>query len=176
MASAFITGVRHSSLELKRPYICRRCRDKNILIECACGCGGIRILRDKRGRQFAYINKQFHAMDFKSGKDNLRWRGGRRLNNKGYVLIYKPEHPLAHKVGCVLEHRWIMEQYLGRLLEPDEDVHHINGIKTDNRIENLQLLTHVGHTIMTLTGRKASLETKEKLRISHLGRRKWLKN
>jgi len=57
----------------------------------------------------------------------------------GYKLVINKEHP--NRIGgmYVLEHRYIMEQHLNRLLEKDEDVHHINGIKTDNRIENLQL-------------------------------------
>jgi len=47
------------------------------------------------------------------------------------------------------QHRFIMEQHLGRKLNINEDVHHINNIKTDNRIENLQLLTHSEHSIIT---------------------------
>lgn len=63
----------------------------------------------------------------------------RRNDQKGYVLCYSPE---GYPPGTtMLEHRMIMEQHLGRPLRKNENVHHINGIKDDNRIENLELWT-----------------------------------
>jgi hypothetical protein len=60
-------------------------------------------------------------------------------NDDGYINLYMPDHPYASKQGFVKEHRHIMEQHLGRLLERNENVHHKNGIRNDNRIENLEL-------------------------------------
>ena len=62
------------------------------------------------------------------------------------------------------EHRLIMEQYLGRKLTRKEVVHHINGDKSDNRIENLQLMTLSEHSKMHSRFRPVKEETKEKLR------------
>jgi hypothetical protein len=73
-----------------------------------------------------------------------RYKQG-RIVRKGYIWIYKPDHPTIqnrnNKKKYILEHRLVMEQVLGRLLEPYEQVHHINGIPSDNRPENLELWT-----------------------------------
>ena len=81
----------------------------------------------------------------KLGSKNNFWKGGRVKTEKGYVLIYKPEHPYAKSKAYVLEHRLVMEKHLGRYLNPDELVHHKNGISDDNRIENLELVTFGQH-------------------------------
>jgi hypothetical protein len=81
--------------------------------------------------------------DSHRGKKSVNWKGGRYLRG-GYIAKYCPEHP--KNVGSyVFEHRLIMEEYLGRYLEPWEFVHHRNGIKDDNRIENLEIMTKKVH-------------------------------
>jgi hypothetical protein len=76
----------------------------------------------------------------------------KRVNSHGYIHIYKPEHPEAMRNGYVREHRMLMADHIGRRLLPNEEVHHKNGIKDDNRIENLQLLLKPDHTSITHTG------------------------
>lgn len=81
-----------------------------------------------------------------SGPDNARWAGGTYRHSAGYVYVYAPEHPAAASAkGYVLEHRLVMERHLGRLLGPNEVVHHVNEVKDDNRIENLELHSRSTH-------------------------------
>ena len=63
----------------------------------------------------------------------------------GYKLIYKPKHPYCEKNGYVREHRLVMEKKVKRYLLKSETVHHINSNKSDNRIENLQLVSVQNH-------------------------------
>ena len=95
------------------------------------------------------IKRSEESIQKHSGSKHYNWKGGRKTHSEGYVWIHSPKHPFRDKHNYVLEHRLIMEKYLGRYLTKDEDVHHKNGIKDDNRIENLQLLTHAEHTRLT---------------------------
>lgn len=71
--------------------------------------------------------------------------GKKELHN-GYYRIYFPDHPKSDSRGWILEHTLIMECYIGRWIKDNEVVHHKNEIKTDNRIENLQLMTRKEHS------------------------------
>ena len=65
------------------------------------------------------------------------WQGGRRIDERGYVMILMRDHPRAQKNGYVAEHHLVWEEHNGPL--PDEwHVQHVNGVKSDNRIENLR--------------------------------------
>lgn len=80
-----------------------------------------------------------------SGERNPNWRGGRTVTGHGYVLVRLPDHPLADVRGYVYEHRLVAEQLVGRPLEPGEQIHHKNGIKSDNRAENLEVMPSMAH-------------------------------
>ena len=96
-------------------------------------------------------------IDYK-GKNHPQWKGGKYKQN-GYVRVYSPTHPYCDCNLRVLEHRLVMEKHLGRYLLPTEVVHHINGIRTDNRIENLALFSKSYH---------AKLHSKENKKFTNL--------
>lgn len=81
----------------------------------------------------------------RKGQDAARWAGGRTVDSHGYVRVYRPDHPNANGRGYVFEHRLVMSLHLGRPLTSAEIVHHKNHVRTDNRIDNLQLVSRSHH-------------------------------
>lgn len=109
------------------------------------------------------------------GSENHNWKGGKirkkeYKSNKSYIYLRFPEHPHAMSNGYFAEHRYIMEQKLGRYLSKNEHIHHINGIKDDNRIENLELVNGHTHNLITMMeSRIKTLENENKELKKRLG-------
>lgn len=79
-------------------------------------------------------------------RENAKYKTGRSLDKDGYVLVSGQwDHPRARKSSQVYEHILVMENHLGRYIRNDEEVHHINGNKADNRIKNLKVTTRSEH-------------------------------
>lgn len=109
----------------------------------------------------------------RKGSNHPNWKGGKELS-MGYVMIYAPKHPNAYR-NKVAEHRLLMEQKIGRLLNDNEVVHHINGIKTDNRIENLVLLTRANHLEEHREEIRLKHHTPEtKAKLSKITKKQWI--
>lgn len=153
-------------------YACRgAARKKQVERKCL-HCGKdfsvpeCRMRRKSAGRMSSFCSKKCH---YASG-GALRKRGAECVkNSQGYVFVYAPEgHPALNpnakgiKQYRVREHILVMEKRLGRYLEPGENVHHLNGIRDDNRIENLELWVRpqpTGQRVKDLLARIRELES-----------------
>jgi hypothetical protein len=125
-------------------------RKNRRLPDCRClNCGVVFRPRDRESkycsRPCAWTNNG--KLSTERRKAEVWWK-----NNRGYI----EGRVLINGVQVtVKQHRWILEKHLGRPILRTETVHHINGNKLDNRIENLQIMSHGEHTSMHSKGRPA---------------------
>ena len=100
--------------------------------DCSCSCGGSTTVKASFLKSGGV--QSCGCLLHRKGKDHPGWKGGRTVGKSGYVTILDQETGRRVK-----EHRLVMEKHLGRRLLPNENVHHINGMRSDNRLENLEL-------------------------------------
>ena len=113
------------------------------------------------------VKKFYKTHSYKSGESHHRWKGG-IIKHQGYVYVYNPMHPQSI-IKYVKRCNLIMEKHIRRYLKKGEVVHHINHIKNDDRIENLQLFKNISdHMRYEGIGRTFSDETKKKLKENNV--------
>lgn len=113
--------------------------------------------RSKRfkGRKISEEQRRMISERNSCNYNGLNGYGHTKMHNRGYVLAYAPLHPHAHKDGYVMLHTVLMEECIGRYLNDDEVVHHINHNRSDNRLCNLQLMKKKDHMSMHMKERHA---------------------
>ena len=117
--------------------------------KCECGCGQIIKLKKWHYYKDAKIPKCIvghNPIAYFKKNNKKNWKGG-EVRQGGYILVYSPNHPNANSQGkgYVRRSRLVMEKKIGRYLDKKEIIHHINGIKNDDRPENLIILTNSEH-------------------------------
>lgn len=96
--------------------------------------------RNKKRRDQIRIKKGLPVdAVLKIGKESKRQCGEGWIRKDGYVFLSRRDHPNSMKNGHISEHILIMSNHLKRPLKKGESVHHKNGVRDDNRIENLEL-------------------------------------
>ena len=96
----------------------------------------------RKTRENEFLNRSI----VRRGEKGACWKGGRKKTPKGYMQILLPEHKRADSAGYVMEHIYIYEKETGIEVPENCCIHHLNGIKDDNRIENLCMMLTSAHS------------------------------
>jgi hypothetical protein len=118
----------------------RRC----VVRLCECGCGQTTRIAtrtsaargERRGEPNRFLKGHNGSVNPATGAASSAWNGGKAVVGKGYIGIYRPDHPRAVS-GYVLEHVLIAERALGKALTAEHPVHPFDEVRTNNTNDNL---------------------------------------
>jgi hypothetical protein len=134
------------TIDHQRRKLCKGCR--SMKTKCArCGAGIKTTAKRLAAKRDRYCKECWYKVFTpQCGPDRWNWNGGRTTTVVGYVRVRRPDHPRADSNGYVAEHVLVAEKKIGRLMKDDENVHHLNEKKGDNREENLRVMRRGDHT------------------------------
>lgn len=109
---------------------------------CRCSCGTVREVNggglcSGGSKSCGCLARELSAA--RKGSVSKAWKGGHTTSRQGYILIQTENRGISKRRLYRPEHVLVMENHLGRLLRPKDVIHHKNGIRDDNRLENLEL-------------------------------------
>ena len=114
----------------------------------------------RKSKEIEFLNRSLS----RKRERGSNWNGGVRVTKRGYRQVLSPEHSRADSSGYVMEHILVWERETGFPVPDGCCIHHLNGNKSDNRIENLCLMSFGAHTTFHHLGKRHSEETKQKIR------------
>lgn len=129
----------------RREQADRRCRLKHMHPCLDCG-KPIHAKSTRCGSCATKHSQTWLKYEHASGERHPSWKGGRFHQKSGYVFVMSPSHPRANKGGYVPEHILVWEEAHNHPLPENWIIHHINGIKGDNRPKNLLAMPRQGHS------------------------------
>lgn len=151
-------GIEIGKPDQRRAYIWQTCPD----------CGESKWARIHRGqpvsnRCMACANRK--RLSGAKGEKSIAWHGGISKRPDGYIKLYNPNYSRADSNGYVLEHIYIWEQAHNQSLPNGWVIHHLNGIKDDNRPENLLALPIKKHKLILAEKAKRIRELEAKIKL-----------
>lgn len=114
----------------------------------------------RKSKEIEFLNRSLS----RKRERGSNWNGGVRVTKRGYRQVLSPEHSRADSSGYVMDHILVWERETGFPVPDGCCIHHLNGNKSDNRIENLCLMSFGSHTTFHHLGKRHSEETKQKIR------------
>jgi len=161
------------SIQTSNKYFCNKCKDKNFLIECACGCEEV-IFRYGNNRSLR-LYKKYHHMN---GQNSFNWNGGIKYSHN-YRYIHMPDYFSVQNNGYVAEHIYVFQEYNKCCILPWAEVHHIDPVREgycNNMPWNLMGLTKAQHRTLDRTKKSDDWKCSkcnEGTYLKHNGRPMW---